>query len=736
MTITTTITTTTTTTAAAVYYLLLAATTATTRSTTITTTIATTTATATAITTSTSNAKKITSVEGNDSITDSSPVTAAITTNTSTALIMQLPHKTLLQSLWWIDLRKLLEKDILTHRSVIEASDNSVMTTVSNPQTFISDISSESKIHFLDDIAHELRKNPNQYKVSVERTDGRQTWMVIRSGNYHKYENMVFTDILGIMHQFPAKRDSPEQSKANYHILRIKLPFEVPNNGTLNEREIQQEQTSTFSQNTSGIDAERLNFEKLPEKYVKNQHGYHYRIQIHDSQELPFTGNSTTDHEVRLAETGDRKAGKTENEDGSITKRKITLAISSPCFGMIDHQLLYNAAYKTLFDVSLEQCRCNCANTWIEKDCELKCKSFQYSNITRKCLLNEDDHKGNFDLVYSKDIDYFYKICPGEDIVKEAVRNCPMGETIKDEQIVLGGTSANLDRTINNDEESKTIRSTQKRSTIGHRSVFSPSAFRTQSVYWWEKSGGKEEGSNSGITEEVVLSPDLWSKILKRKSAASNLKSLVLELMKNQPEEINDEMKEYKYRLEIRHEDGSTTNTPYGNRGIRSTKDSDFETMEESFAARTISPDYTEMVTMKLLPHEKVKSVTKKPEVMKPTEYVGIEANNGDSEKFKKPINELNKSTTQLMDNNQQTSVNKDLGEFKKKMKISHFSYLLKKSKMDRTEGFDHTADDYNINSLNENDSTTIAVTVPEGSGEITETSDEYFEGANYSDKQ
>uniref|UniRef100_A0A0R3RK34 Uncharacterized protein n=1 Tax=Elaeophora elaphi TaxID=1147741 RepID=A0A0R3RK34_9BILA len=60
--------------------------------------------------------------------------------------------------------------------------------------------------------------------------------------------------------------------------------------------------------------------------------------------------------------------------------------------------------------------------------------------------------------------------------------------------------------------------------------------------------------------------------------------------MKNQPEEINDGMKEYKYMPEVRHEDGSTTNIPYGSRGIRFTKDYDFETMEEPFAARTISP--------------------------------------------------------------------------------------------------------------------------------------------------
>lgn len=62
-------------------------------------------------------------------------------------------------------------------------------------------------------------------------------------------------------------------------------------------------------------------------------------------------------------------------------------------------------------------CRCACANTWKNndgKDCLIKCKSFQYSNFTRKCLLNEGDHNGNFDLVYSWDTNYFYRRCTSE----------------------------------------------------------------------------------------------------------------------------------------------------------------------------------------------------------------------------------------------------------------------------------------------------------------------------------
>ncbi|VBB32372.1 unnamed protein product [Acanthocheilonema viteae] len=670
-----------------------AATIAATTTTTVTTT-ATTITSATTIPISTTNAERVRNVEGNISINDTVPVATARTTTNDDVPIegIQLPHRTILQSfenetlVWLIYLQKLLEKNMHTYHSIIETFDSRGRIIISNP-TFINDLISENNLHFLEEIAHELQENPDKYKVSVERTDDRQSWIVIHIGNYHKRENLkhetIFTNIPGTMHQFPARRDLPEELKANYHTIRIKLPYEFLNNSMSGKEKIQQKQGYTGSQNTSDNDVQRLNnhkekltFEKLPKKYIEDQHGYLYRIRIHDiNKDLLFTNNITADHEMRQQEMQKSRSGKIENEDDDITGRNTSPTVNSFCFGMINRQLLYNASYKTLYDVSLEQCRCACAITWNDEDCAVKCKSFQYSNITRICFLNGDDHNGIFDLVYSWDTNYFYRICMVEDIVKDAIRNCPIGGKVKLEQIASEGINANWDTTISKNEANKTIHSTRKRSTIDHQSMLSSSTHRTQSVYWRKKSG-KEEASKKAITEEVILLPGLWSKILKKKNDARNLKSLVLEIMKKESEEINDGTGGYQYRIEIRHgaTTTTTTNTPYSNnREIQSTENSDLETIRESFAATKILTDYTAKTrTTKPLSYEEVKSLTKKKpkvKVMRTAEHVKIRANN---------------------------------------------------KEVSLTVGLDGTSDDYSDNhNLNENDITTVSVTVAEGSSKM-----------------
>ncbi|EJW78783.1 hypothetical protein WUBG_10306 [Wuchereria bancrofti] len=181
------------------------------------------------------------------------------------------------------------------------------------------------------------------------------------------------------------------------------------------------------------------------------------------------------------------------------------------------------------------------------------------------------------------------------------------------EQFALERTSTNEDMIISSTEENKTIHSTRKRSTIDHRSMFSSSAFRTKSVYWWKKNE-KEEVSNKTITEEVILSPNLWSKIMKTKSVAENFKTLVLEILEKQSEEISVGKKEYDYRIKIQHGTTSTTTATtttattvttnalsHGNRGIRSTSDTDVEIIEKTFATTTIFTDYTKMTITNLL---------------------------------------------------------------------------------------------------------------------------------------
>ncbi|VDK82468.1 unnamed protein product [Litomosoides sigmodontis] len=416
---------------------------------------------------------------------------------------------------------------------------------ISNPETFIGDVNSEEKLSALEEIAHKLLENPSEYKVSVEHVDDGQSLIVIRVSNYRKRKNLhenTFSNIRAT-EKFLARRDSPEELKSNYHAIHIKVPYKFISNATLDEGETQEKQAHKDAQNTFDANMQRLHddeekskFRKLPEKYIQNEHGYLYRIQINDiNGQLPFTNNITNNREMRRKKIENSETEGGEHKDDNAGKKRATPTIrNSSCFGMISRQLLHNASYKTLYDVSLEQCRCACGRTWNEDGCVTKCKSFQYSNTTRKCLLNEDDHNGKFDLVYNWDTNYFYRICVVRDIVKDALRNCPASGKAKFKEIALREANANLDSAISNDEVNEIIHSIRKRSTTDHQS--SP-IFRAKSVYWWKKSG-RNEVSNKTVTEEVILSPGLWSKLLRRKGAARNLKSLVLGIVKKESEEI------------------------------------------------------------------------------------------------------------------------------------------------------------------------------------------------------
>uniref|UniRef100_A0A183HF33 Apple domain-containing protein n=1 Tax=Onchocerca flexuosa TaxID=387005 RepID=A0A183HF33_9BILA len=368
--------------------------------------------TTTTITTTISNAETMTkNADENDSF-DS--ITIPTTTFINTILIrdIQLPNRTVLHQSFadeasplWIYLQKMLEKDIPAYyHSRIATNDNDDKRAMNNPRILNNNVNSESKVRFLEDIVHELRENPNKYKLSVERFDDHQSWLVIRIGNYYKPEEMykraIFTDIPERMHaEFPVKHDS---SEGNYHILHIKFPYKLfLNNSTLNGTEIQQQIPHADQQSISGIDPKRLNndesFEKLPEKYIDHQHGYLYHVKIHDiTRNIPFINDSIIGHGIRHKEDESRTI---DNMSRNIIETKTSSEIDSSCFGMLYHQQLHNASYKTLYDVSLEQCRCACATTMdiFDNDCTMRCKSFQYSDVTRKCLLNEDDHNGKFD---------------------------------------------------------------------------------------------------------------------------------------------------------------------------------------------------------------------------------------------------------------------------------------------------------------------------------------------------
>lgn len=279
-------------------------------------------------------AKTIPTVDSINSVTDTT-ITTTSTTDTILIRDIQLPSKAILQSfatsLWWIDLQKILGSYTPTYNSITETFDNRTKTTTSIPQTYISDANTGSKLRFLEEIVHEIRENPNKYEVSVERTDDQQSWIVIRIGNRRKHENLhevKFADIPRTVNQFQRKRDSPVELEANYHILRIKLPYEFLHNNTLNESEIEEKQAHRGVNINSDIDMRRLNnheekltFKKVPEKYIDNQHGYLYRVKIYDiDRESPYTSNITTDHEIRRKEIESSKIETTKNMDDDISR--------------------------------------------------------------------------------------------------------------------------------------------------------------------------------------------------------------------------------------------------------------------------------------------------------------------------------------------------------------------------------------------------------------------------------
>ncbi|MCP9265097.1 hypothetical protein DINM_020298 [Dirofilaria immitis] len=715
-------------------------TTATTTTTTTTTTTATITATETTNTAIISNISI--SITNDETITEESieekdstnSVIIPTTTNTfsNTKILIrdiQLPNRTILHTFanetspLWIYLQKILQRDMSTYHSGIETYDNNDKTTINNSRTFDNNISSRSKIRFLEEIVHELRENPNKYEISVERIDDHQNWLVILIGNYHKHENIheaTFTEVPKRMHGLPTKRDSLEESKPNYHVLRIKFPYKFLNNSTSDETEIQGKEDNTDShidKQRFSDHVEKFNFEKLPEKYVDNQHGYLYRVQIHDiNRDLPLTNSTIINNEIRQQDENKSKEIETiENKNENVIRTKTSSAINSSCFGMINHQLLYNASYKILYDISLERCRCACATTW-NNNCAMKCKSFQYSNVTRKCLLNEDDHDGKFDLVYSLDTNYFYKICTDQDIIKSAVQNCPPVGKLKLEQFVSEGINANSD--LISADENKTIHSTKKRSTIDDQSIFP-----AQSVYWW-RNAGREEMSNKGFVEELIISPGLWSRILKKESTAKNLKNLLIEIIEKQSQ-INTG--KYGYNYWSGNKSGTTAS--YTNREIRSTKDENLETIQKSFATITISSTTTTVspttTTISSTPTTISSSTTiisstlttiseidntkttidlsssyekdellaeeseesEEKEIAETNEQDEIKEDNSDNEKLKKSGNEYNSSvtklTTMLIESevtiNQQTTTGKD-------------------PEFDEEEGFDGNSDDYSKN--------------------------------------
>lgn len=166
---------------------------------------------------------------------------------------------------------------------------------------------------------------------------------------------------------------------------------------------------------------------------------------------------------------------------------------------------------------------------------------------------------------------------------------------------------------------------------------------------------------NNTIAEEIILSPELWSKILRKKSAAKNLRNLVLEVFKKQSEEIGNERKE---EIEIRRSTTVSFTSPNSDRRIRSTRNAD---------VHTVAADYTKAAEINLSTStsEEFVTITKAPEVevSATIAHDEIKRENGEDEKFSDSTDEMNSNIAMLSNITieQRTAASKVLSWFKEK---------------------------------------------------------------------
>uniref|UniRef100_A0A0N4ZP70 Apple domain-containing protein n=1 Tax=Parastrongyloides trichosuri TaxID=131310 RepID=A0A0N4ZP70_PARTI len=83
------------------------------------------------------------------------------------------------------------------------------------------------------------------------------------------------------------------------------------------------------------------------------------------------------------------------------------------CYKVLNQQELMYAGYKRIENISLNECRCACAESWLVMK-EPICQSIQYFKDTSICVLNKGDHHGKYDLVYNPNTIYYHTSCTRE----------------------------------------------------------------------------------------------------------------------------------------------------------------------------------------------------------------------------------------------------------------------------------------------------------------------------------
>uniref|UniRef100_A0A915PKH6 Apple domain-containing protein n=1 Tax=Setaria digitata TaxID=48799 RepID=A0A915PKH6_9BILA len=716
------------------------------------TTTTTTTTTATTITAATVSVDITENIEGNSTNSDIATIIIATTTTTIAALTtvtptttttaitttatsstdfsirsIKLPNRTILEPVddgaitsWWIYIQKMTGYDMPSYHSINQEYDQTNKTGRNNLE--ISNNSAyyySRQQNFLKEITREASDQSNQYKVSIEHTDSDQNSVIVRIGNYGKRKNM--REVSQDQYQFPSKLDSTDNSNSSYHLLRIKVPYSPLNNDTSGEAAIEQRQIyrkdrKTFGNDKQrhGLQKEKSGFEKLPEKYIEKQNVYLYHIKIRDiNQDLSLTSDATNKYGVDQKKNTSKRDESIEKDEKNIAKKTLPLISEAPCFGMIGHQLLYNASYKTLHNVSLDQCRCECVRTWDdEENCILRCKSFQYSNFTRKCLLNSDDHNGRSGLIYAWDTNYFYRICTAEDIAQNIFYNCSKRKRTIIEPFIPKEVVHSEDVVWRDD---KMIHSIKKRSATINSSLLSLPTYLTPSYYLWEKQ--EKEVRNDGM-EELIISSDSWDDTVKRKNTAKKLKDLLTEILKKETEIRNRIVRNGK-EMNYRNHFQRTTQESSISRRIHSIKEGTAEEISKIVTVPTVFIDNNSTnaaINQSLEPGENVVAGRKLWE-----------------------RDEINKSVLTTTDNDEDKKMGKSTDEFKsdagkttKKIIIDEGTVIETTTDSDFGEddefdnNFDEGSENINEETITEVMKSTPETTMTEGSSETI--TNEYFE--------
>lgn len=137
------------------------------------------------------------------------------------------------------------------------------------------------KVHVFEEIPS-IAKNPNNYKVIVERVGGNANQVIIKIEDRRTHHSLYQT----ITEIPPLKNPSTESESTvtrddDQNVVHIRIPYSFVQN-KVKPKEVSNDETQPRDLE---LNIPQENFRKLPFKYVENQSGYLYHILISDIED-------------------------------------------------------------------------------------------------------------------------------------------------------------------------------------------------------------------------------------------------------------------------------------------------------------------------------------------------------------------------------------------------------------------------------------------------------------------